>query len=254
GNLWLYGGNDVNGNTFNDLWEYSISTNIWTWINGSNDLNAGPQVTTLGETSTSNAPGGLSNSVSWTDSSGNFWLFGGCANGLQDSSGQDSYGSLNTLWMYSISTNSWTWINGSLTVGDLGYNGLLNVPSKTNEPASRVGSVVWRDRNENIWIYGGEVLDAANEYYGGVLDDFWEYIPSSNIWVWKSGTNVTVNGPKSVSVCSPDYGVLGISSTTNYPGSRELYMGWVDNNGNLWMFGGSCYSSSLPDDLWRYQP
>ncbi len=50
---------------------------------------------TLGVASTSNVPGSRSNSVSWTGSTGNFWLFGG--------SGNDSTGTGGLLsWPYPI--------------------------------------------------------------------------------------------------------------------------------------------------------
>ena len=44
GNLWLFGGegNDATGTAngvLNDLWEYDITSNQWTWVTGSNAAN-----------------------------------------------------------------------------------------------------------------------------------------------------------------------------------------------------------------------
>src|ERR1035441_3858127 len=52
--------------------------------------------------------GGRLGTVSWTDQSGNFWLFGG--NGY-DADGMAGY--LNDLWEFNPSTNEWAWMGGS---------------------------------------------------------------------------------------------------------------------------------------------
>jgi len=62
----------------------------------------------LGTPATGNIPGSRSWASSWTDSSGNLWLFGGY--------GYDAYdnlGSLNDLWIFDSSTNEWKWADGS---------------------------------------------------------------------------------------------------------------------------------------------
>jgi hypothetical protein len=89
---------------FNDLWEFSPSTKEWTWVSGSNTINASGIYGTLGTTSVSNVPGargsgGGGGSISWTDSSGNFWLFGGSG---YDSTGTEGY--LNDLWEFNSTT------------------------------------------------------------------------------------------------------------------------------------------------------
>src|SRR5271168_2966610 len=59
-----------------------------------------------------NQPGGREGAAYWTDSKGNFWLFGG--EGF-DSTG--TAGDLNDLWEFNISTGYWAWMGGSSTVG-----------------------------------------------------------------------------------------------------------------------------------------
>ena len=61
----------------NDLWKYSPSTNEWTWIGGSNITAQSGIYGTLGISNSSNIPGARYGSNSWTDSMGNFWIFGG---------------------------------------------------------------------------------------------------------------------------------------------------------------------------------
>jgi hypothetical protein len=92
---------------------------------------------TLGTPAATNLPGGRSNAVSWTDTSGNFWLFGGFG---YDANGND--GNLSDLWEFNRSTNEWIWMGGSKTVpvtsngsgGQPGVYGTLGSPSAGNIP------------------------------------------------------------------------------------------------------------------------
>ena len=56
----------------------------FTWVSGANTTNSAGVYGTQGTASPSNVPGGRQFPSSWTDNSGNLWLFGG--NGL-DSAG-----------------------------------------------------------------------------------------------------------------------------------------------------------------------
>jgi N-acetylneuraminic acid mutarotase len=111
GNLWLFGGQGLDstgtGGWLNDLWEFSPTTKEWTWMGGSNTTYANatqyqpdrgqPGVYgTEGVPATTNVPGGRYSAVSWTDNSGNFWLFGGAGH---DSTAAQ-IGGLNDLWRY----------------------------------------------------------------------------------------------------------------------------------------------------------
>lgn len=77
GNLWLFGGTAGYADDYNDLWEYSPSTNLWTWMGGSNTTNVVGVYGTEGVPSTTNIPGARDSGITWVDSNGNFWLFGG---------------------------------------------------------------------------------------------------------------------------------------------------------------------------------
>ncbi len=99
GNLWLFGGYGLDSTgsdaIFNDLWKFSPSSDEWTWVAGSNTGAASGVYGTEGVAAVSNVPGGRYGAVSWIDSSGNLWLFGG--DGV-DSMGNS--GDLNDLWEY----------------------------------------------------------------------------------------------------------------------------------------------------------
>jgi hypothetical protein len=84
GNFWLVGGwgctttcSLSNPSDLNDLWKYSPAGGTWAWMKGSNTAEAGAQTGTSGVPAPGNTPAGMYGSASWTDSSGNLWLFGG---------------------------------------------------------------------------------------------------------------------------------------------------------------------------------
>lgn len=64
-------------------WAQSIAPDEWTWMGGSSDIlcttgcGQPGMYGMLGVPSATNVPGGRDGAASWTDSSGNFWLFGG---------------------------------------------------------------------------------------------------------------------------------------------------------------------------------
>jgi hypothetical protein len=175
GNLWLFGGwgsaSDGTGGYLNDLWEFNASTQEWTWVGGSNtvpisDVTLGqPGVYgTLGVPALGNVPGGRYSAVSWTDGSGNLWLFGDYG---QDSTG--TFGYLNDMWKFSPSSGEWTWVSGSTTVpnpddtgngGQPGVYGTLNTPATGTVPGGRGSPVSWADGCGNFWLFGGPGLDS----------------------------------------------------------------------------------------------
>ncbi len=203
GNLWLYGGYgyDANGvlGLLNDLWEYDISNNQWTWMGGSSTLSS----------SRIRVNHGLRNSAAvcrrkqtrlplgkrqLADGGGHFWLFGG--------EGYYSVGvpgTFNDLWEFDPSRNEWAWMGGSDTAGNdcgsgnclqPGVYGTPGVPAAGNIPGSRNFAATWTDANGHLWLFGGSIPGTQISY----LNDLWEYYPSTNEWAWMGG-NSTVDQP-----------------------------------------------------------
>jgi hypothetical protein len=248
GNLWLFGGTGFDstgvGGYLNDLWEYSQSSQQWTWWSGANTAYASGVGSgtygTLGVGSTQNVPPARSAASSWTDTAGNLWLFGG----LPDGGGFP----LNDLWKYAPPTQQWTWMGGADTTGAIGTYGMLGVGSTTNVPGARQNATSWTDRAGNFWLFGGQGY-GTNGF--GLLNDLWKYTPSSQQWTWVSGANTADPNGNALGT----YGTLGVGSTTNVPGGRFGAVSWTDSAGNLWLFGGSLlYSNGQLNDLWKYAP
>jgi hypothetical protein len=68
----------------------------------------------------------------------------------------------------------------------------------------------------------------------GRLNDLWKF--DGEGWVWVSGSKN--KDQKGV------YGQKGIPNSNNIPGGRSSPVSWIDNSGNLWIFGGAGYDSS----------
>lgn len=216
----------------------------WTWMSGSSSTNAPGVYGTLGTASASNVPGARDSAVSWTDNSGNLWLFGGTElNGTVVEF-------LNDLWEFNPTAKTWTWVSGSSTVDAKGVYGTLGTASASNAPGARSSSVSWVDSSGNLWLFGGGGIDVAGA--SGDLNDLWEFSPTAKTWTWVSGS--------STGNAQGVYGTLGTASASNVPGSRAYAVSWIDKSGNLWLFGGGILPTSSAqttvdlNDLWEYQP
>ncbi len=245
GNFWLFGGwgCDSAGNIshLNDLWSYNPTTLQWTWVSGSNTVDQAGSYGTLGTAAPSNVPGARDTAISWIDSSGNLWLFGGWG---YDSAG--NIGHLNDLWKYVPATLEWTWVSGSNIVEQEGIYGTQGLGALSNVPGARDRAVSWTDAGGNLWLFGGYGLDSAGTM--GYLNDRWKFDPTTLQWTWFSGSN-TVNQEGT-------YGTQGKAASTNVPGARDAVVVWVDSSGNLWLFGGygcdSAGSQGELNDLWKF--
>ena len=242
GNRWLFGGQGHAPNSdvgyLNDLWKFD-GTN-WTWMSGSTRNDAYAVMGNygmLGVAAATNVPGGRDKSMTWRDSSGSLWLFGGY--------GYDStanLGLLNDLWKFD-GTN-WIWVGGSSTGGAKGVYGTKGAPASTSVPGSRDGAVSWMDGSGNLWLFGGGGWDAAGTL--GYLNDLWRF----------DGTNWTWVGGGDIANATGVYGAKGVAASTNAPGARWGASGWIDGSGKLWLFGGQGYASTATwgslNDLWKF--
>jgi hypothetical protein len=219
----------------------------WTWISGSDTSNASGVYGTLGVPAAGNVPGARFDSVSWTDAGGNLWLFGGQYTDCDPSN--DCMGSLrNDLWEFNPASSSWTWISGSDTSNAPGIYGTMGTATAANVPGARHLSVGWTDHSGNLWLFGGRAApeDAADS----LLNDLWEFNPSSGNWTWISGSETL--DTRGV------YGTLGVADIANAPGARSGAVAWTDSGGSFWLFGGwgqdSTGTSLLLNDLWEFDP
>ena len=110
------GGLDANASygSLNDLWMFNPGTMQWTWVSGSSTRQRSGCLWRAGRS----PPRPMSRcarayGTSWTDSAGNFWLFGGSLTANGDNV-------LNDVWMFNPNTNQWTWESGNSTLNVAG--------------------------------------------------------------------------------------------------------------------------------------
>lgn len=261
GNFWLFGGQGLDANgvfgSFNDLWEFSPSSKEWTWMSGGSAINGKGVYGALGAAASGNVPGARDNAVSWADSSGNLWLFGGLG---YDSAGMEN--DLNDLWKFSPSTKEWTWMSGTTAVNSgpgscvPGVYGTEGTAAAANVPGGRNAASSWIDASGNLWLFAGLGCDASGT--AGALNDLWEFSTASKTWTWQRGSNSVGAAQGGTGGPSGTYGTEGTAAASNTPGGRSGAISWTDSSGNLWLFGGSGHDSTgasgLLNDLWSYTP
>jgi uncharacterized repeat protein (TIGR02543 family) len=231
-NLWLFGGQGYDSNSnvgyLNDLWKFD-GTN-WIWVSGANTVGQIGTYGAKGVAAAASVPGARWLAVSWRDSSGNLWLFGGQG---YDANGNVGY--LSDLWKFDGA--NWTWVSGANTVGQIGTYGTKGVAAAINGPGGRNGAVSWIDNSGNLWLFGGQGYGSFSNNVG-YLNDLWKFDGTN--WTWVSGANTTNQ--------IGTYGTKGIAAATNVPDARSAAISWIDSSGNLWLFGGN------PDfnDLWKF--
>lgn len=220
----------LNVNSFAQLGE-------WTWMSGDNFIQSLGNYGVQGVPSTSNFPPAVYEPCDWQDQQGNFWVFGGFSSIINSD--------MADLWKYNPSTNEWTWMKGIGAISngiDSGYYGTMGIASPLNRPSGRGwGTPSWSDNNGNLWLYGGPFNCA----------DLWKYNIATNEWTWMQGNPWNY-------AQQANYGTFQVPSLTNTPGiRRETSATWTDSNGNLWLFGGQGYDSTITgwthfNDMWKF--
>jgi len=247
GHFWMFGGYSyIPYNYFqvNCLWQFNPNTLEWALMKSSNQGNSLGNFGTQGVSSPDNIPPSRSGAMSWTDTAGNLWMFGG---GWHDIS---EWHDFNDLWKYDIQSNEWTWVKGSNQFDQLGTYGTKGVEDINNTPGARNFAVTWTDNINNLWLFGGEAHQG-----NGYFNDLWKYNISSNEWTWVNGYNGFVYGFDFFQNYS--YGTLGIPDSSNMPTARSAAVGWQADNGDFYLFGGHFDyvffgHDFLFNDLWQY--
>jgi len=244
GNLWMYGGlssyQSVGIHIYADLWKYDVETDLWTWMNGSQESHVDPVYGMPGIPSPDVHPGSRSEmGATWVDQEGDLWLFGGGGEGFGT-----AYILYNDLWKYDIELNQWAYMRGQTFGGAPSVYGMQGVPDEMNEPSGRMAYGSWVDSGGNFWMMGGHVQQSGSFTY----DDLWRYNPGTNEWTWMRGSTEPGN--------EGSFGTKGIASMANTPPARfENRANWTEGD-KLYMFGGYYHIQSglniMLNDLWMY--
>jgi hypothetical protein len=254
GNFWMFSGKIGNIHSLNDgatdLWKYDPKTNIWTWISGDtssrylNGLYSQHGVYgTKGVPSVNNYPISRSNSMCWTDTAGNLWLFGGemasgCSNVFW--CWTLNIKTLNDLWKYNVKNNEWTWVSGDNPYANVFTpmnRGIKGIEDTNNFPGVR-------SFTNCSWVEGDKLY-----FYGGVgqfdfCSDVWYYSISKNLWVWESGLDIFRD--------TGHYGSYRIPNPTTRPNARKTELSCKYKNA-IYIYSGESFGGvGVNNDLWKY--
>lgn len=212
----------------------------WTWVDGPNSIDQPGYYDIEDTPSAYNQPGGRINPTTWTDASGNLWLFGGYG---RDS--EATLGYLNDLWRFDPTSGLWTWADGAIYANKKSIYGTQGVPAIANVPAARFDATSWIDSAGKLWLFGGQGWNSSGGPLFGALNDLWKFDPVTGQWTWVNGSQlINQNGV---------YGIEDTPSSSNIPGARRGAQSWIDSQNNLWLFGGLGGSGYL-NDLWKFDP
>ncbi|MCU0434572.1 MAG: gliding motility-associated C-terminal domain-containing protein [Bacteroidia bacterium] len=224
GNFWMFG-----GTSYDDVWKYDVSANIWTWMAGSNSIGAGPVFGTQGVSSPANTPDQRWIYAHWKDLQGNFWIYGGYLQAAFVSG---------DMWKFDPVTLEWTWMAGSSLPNDLATFNQQCVPG--NRPdGTYEGRSFWTDDCGRFWYAHGASINNFHNYV-------WMFDPVTNQFTWISGTT-NASTP-------PSFGTLNVPAASNYPPVLLGAAPFKDLQGNLYLFGGyNPFANGIYNAVWRYQ-
>ncbi len=173
-----------------------------------------------------------------TDSQGRLWFYGGAG---YDEDGR--FGTLGDLWYLDLNSGFWHYVKGHKKVKQPAVLGTKGVYDAANKPPALPYPAIWIDQNDNIWLFAGGF---EGEHY----NTMWQFNTTLMQWRWVGGTNTKNH--------TGTYGTKGQSSSSYLPSSRRNPATWVDESGNLWLYGGRGINASGQQgnvsDMWRFNP
>jgi N-acetylneuraminic acid mutarotase len=255
GLVWLFGGTGRGTGAaatgeLNDLWRFNPVTGQWTWMRGSDGVNANGVYGTLGLQAGANGPGARTGAVGWRDARGQLWLFGGRGRGATGS----TTGLLNDVWRFDPVANEWAHYHGATGINVFGRYGVDGKEVPNQGPGGRSGASAWFDADGLLWLFGGQGL--ASSGAAGFLNDLWVFDTGAKQWrggIFRpsSGTWRTSPGPDRTNVAGVN-GMLGLESPNNYPAARAGAVVSLSSEGKLLLFGGS--GAGAFNDVWSFDP
>jgi N-acetylneuraminic acid mutarotase len=203
-------GIDENGDigALNDLWEFDIVFNEWTYKAGATIIND-PGVYIGNQTDYPAARVG----ISFWGNDGILYLRGG------QIYGETNNYSMSDFWKYEYNANQFTLISGSNTYNEPPVFGQLGIPNTSATPGSIINGECY---SHGIYLYYFGGIDGTT--YGN-YNTLWQYNTVTNIWIWIKGTNVEG--------AIPEYGIIGVENVNNSPAPYNeggTSLTWVYDN------------------------
>jgi gliding motility-associated-like protein len=160
-----------------ELWEYDVSTGLWTWLNGESRASPNHSGVYSGQPCI-DSPGLFPSarrfgaSVSTRICSNSLWYYSGIPHASKEF--------FNDLWLYKPLDNRWIWVYGKKNDTTY-YYGQKGLSSLANKPPARNYAMMWSDNQDRLYLFGGWeyniVKDSTGPYNYGLGNDLWRYDP-----------------------------------------------------------------------------
>jgi len=234
--FWLFGGQYTEPNDeffISDLWTFDGQD--WTLMHGDDTQNYEPAIKMI-------RPSARTGASIWVDKKGILWLFGGT--GFLNKNSR----TLNDLWQFKKgSNNKWSWTRISAPQLNLHDNFYKEI----GIPGPRSHASIWKDKNDTIWLFGGE----------GSNTDLKTTAPLNDLWKFENNSWEFVKGP----IEERDMGDLSapkIPYPDSWPSARFGCATWQSPAGWLMLFGGKGYGESETgrkslgrlQQMWQFSP
>ena len=179
--LYLFAGNIQNQNKIDshhnagfstDLWNFDCKRNMWVKIMGEKKCLAG-YYGEKGKANEKSIPGCRRGAVSWTDSEGHLWMFGGegASSDPHTISNEVPDVILNDLWYFDLDYKMWSWMGGTNQGSDSGsYGSADNEFESGRYPSCRTDAISFHTWNE-LYVVGGTGHDSNKAF--SLLNDIW---------------------------------------------------------------------------------
>ncbi|MFN9320800.1 MAG: kelch repeat-containing protein, partial [Chitinophagales bacterium] len=247
--VYVYGGyNRDRDSVSQEMWKYSMATNLWTWLRGEKMIESKSVYGTKGIATSDNQPHTRENSTkNWVIGS-KLYLFGGNV----------KFSMPNDLWEYDITTNQWTWLHGDSLPSEKGvYPSGHCIEDPRIHPSGRIfytSPIQSKLCDKVFWLYSGTAKNSATS------EELWMYKPEENKWLWVSGTKDTVY-TMTTKYTDYSYGQREKPALTNKPGVYAP-LAFQDKNGSIFTYGGFPIGPSFGNsrfhfyrnEMWRYDP
>ena len=255
-NLWLYGGLGLwryspylQYTAYDNLWKYSIESNTWTWVSGTNTFEASSVFGTRGVASPGNTPGGRMSYAKFRVND-KLYMYGGALSNSKtifDTTGND-------LWSYDLNSGYWTWHSGTNSRKSYGKSGSFCEYDTSFVPSGKYEQrAAWANGNCGFYVYGGfRAAIIGNKPAYASHNDLFYYDLLTDEWSLMSGISSYLTAP------GPSYGTKGSPDKSNNPGGRGGALPFKGSDGSLWLFGGMSMGTDgiyfMLNDLWKFTP
>ena len=187
--LYIFGGLNGSSHIFSDMWRLSLEDFTWEELKSSKEAPA-----SLRDHKTANYPEGRNGAMTWTsrtETTVTLFMFGGNVLSKYPHDKHIAMGYTSDMWQYTVSTDSWHYVTGSTQPGQPGTYVRIHEMSASSQPGCRRGGATWTDRNNLLWLFGGEGADSeapSNIRSAKLLSDQWRFQPKTGEWEWMGGS------------------------------------------------------------------